>query len=284
METSTVILALSLVIIMFGMGLTLTVNDFKRVFIEPKAILIGLANQLILLPLIGFLLISIFSVRAEIAIGLIILAACPGGPTSNLITHLAKGDTALSVSLTAIASFVTLITIPFIINLGLQTVLGSETEIQLNVVQTIAQVFVIVIIPVSIGMWIRASKEAFAMKMEKPVRIASGIVFVLVLVGVILSEKENIIPYAQQAGLITFTLNILTMGLGMIIATFMKLSPRQAISISIESGIQNGTLAIAIATGLLMNTEYAIAPAIYSLIMFLTGALVIFWGIKESKQ
>lgn len=284
METSTIVLALSLVIIMFGMGLTLTVNDFKRVFIEPKAILIGLANQLILLPLIGFLLISIFSVRAEIAIGLIILAACPGGPTSNLITHLAKGDTALSVSLTAIASFVTLITIPFIINLGLQTVLGRETEIQLNVVQTIAQVFVIVIIPVSIGMWIRASKEAFAMKMEKPVRIASGIVFVLVLAGVILSEKENIIPYAQQAGLITFTLNILTMGLGMIIATFMKLSPRQAISISIESGIQNGTLAIAIATGLLMNTEYAIAPAIYSLIMFLTGSLVIFWGIKESKQ
>ncbi|MFZ9047029.1 MAG: bile acid:sodium symporter family protein, partial [Cyclobacteriaceae bacterium] len=119
---------------------------------------------------------------------------------------------------------------------------------------------------------------------ERPVRIASAIVFVLVLVGVIFSEKENIIPYAEQAGVITFILNVLTMGIGMLIATFMKLSPRQALSISIESGIQNGTLAIAIATGLLMNTEYAIAPAVYSLIMFFTASLVIIWGIKESKQ
>lgn len=284
METSTIILAISLIIIMFGMGLTLTVDDFKRVFIEPKAILLGLLNQLVFLPLIGFLLISIFSVRAEIAIGVIILAACPGGPTSNLITHLAKGDTALSVSLTAISSFITLLTIPFIINLGLKTVLGSGTDVQLDVIQTMIQVFAIVVVPVSIGMLIKAKQGAFALRMEKPVRIASGVVFVLVLAGIIFSERENIIPYAEQAGFITFVLNVLTMGLGMIMATFLKLSPRQAISISIESGIQNGTLAIAIATGLLMNTEYAIAPAIYSLIMFITGAVVIFWGIKESKQ
>ncbi len=284
MAITTIVLAVSLIIIMFGMGLSLTTDDFKRVFVEPKAILIGLLNQLVLLPLIGFLLISIFSVRPEIAIGLIILAACPGGPTSNLITHLAKGDTALSVSLTAISSFVTLLTIPFIINLGLRTVLGSSTEIQLDVAQTIAQVLVVVVIPVILGMLIRAKKEAFAHQMEKPVRTASAVVFVLVLAGVILSEKENLIPYAKEAGFITFILNILTMGIGMMIATFMKLSSRQAISIAIESGIQNGTLAIAIATGLLLNTEYAIAPAIYSLIMFITGGLVIFWGIKESRQ
>ncbi|MEQ9230094.1 MAG: bile acid:sodium symporter, partial [Cyclobacteriaceae bacterium] len=170
MAITTIVLAVSLIIIMFGMGHSLTTDDFKRVFVEPKAILIGLINQLVILPLIGFLLISIFSVRAEIAIGLIILAACPGGPTSNLITHLAKGDTALSVSLTAISSFVTLLTIPFIINLGLRTVLGSSTEIQLDVVQTIAQVLVVVVIPVILGMLIRAKKEAFAHKMEKPVR------------------------------------------------------------------------------------------------------------------
>lgn len=284
MEVSTIVLVVSLIIIMFGMGLSLTTDDFKRVFTEPKAIIIGLLNQLVILPLIGFLLISVFTVRAEIAIGLIILAACPGGPTSNLISHLAKGDTALSVSLTAISSFVTLLTIPFIINLGLRTVLGNTTDIQLNVVQTISQVLIVVVIPVLLGMLIRAKKEDFAHRMEKPVRTASAIVFVLVLAGVVFSEKDNIIPYAEQAGFITFLLNILTMGVGMIIATFMRLSSKQAITISIESGIQNGTLAIAIATGLLMNTEYAIAPAIYSLIMFVTSGLVIFWGIKESRQ
>lgn len=281
MQITTIILALSLVIIMFGMGLSLTIVDFKRVFIEPKAIIIGLISQLIILPAIGFLLISIFDVRPEIAIGLIILAACPGGPTSNLITHLAKGDTALSVSLTAISSFVTLLSIPIIINLGLRTVLGSSTEIQLDVAQTIAQVFIIVIFPISVGMIIKAKKQAFAKRMEKPVRIASTIVFVLVLVGVIVSQKENIIPYAKEAGFISLMLNVLTMSLGILIARLMKLSRKQAISVSIESGIQNGTLAIAIATGLLMNAEYAIAPAIYSLIMFFTGGFVIFWGAKK---
>ena len=284
MQITTIILALSLIIIMFGMGLSLTVDDFKRIVTEPKAIILGLINQLLILPLIGFALITIFTVKAEIAIGLIILAACPGGPTSNLITHLAKGDTALSISLTAISSFVTILTIPFIINLGLKTVYGSGTEIQLNVLQTIIQVFAIVIAPVLLGMLIKAKREQFSIRMEKPVRKASGLVFILVLVGVIMSEKENIIPYIEQAGFITFLLNILTMGFGMIMAIFMKLPLRQALSISVESGIQNGTLAITIATGILMNTEYAIAPAVYSLIMFLTGGLVIIWGIKESKQ
>lgn len=284
MQITTIILALSLIIIMFGMGLSLTTDDFKRVFVEPKAILTGLVNQLIFLPLIGFALISVFSVRPEIAIGLIILAACPGGPTSNLITHLAKGDTALSVSLTAISSFVTLLTIPFVINLGLRTVLGSTTEIQLNVMQTIVQVLVVVVIPVLLGMLVKARRPTFALRMEKPVRTASAIVFVLVLVGVILSEKENIIPYAKEAGFIALMLNVLTIGIAILSARIMKLSLRQALSISIESGIQNGTLAIAIATGLLMNTEYSIAPAIYSLIMFITGGLVIFWGIKKHNH
>ena len=284
MQITTIILALSLIIIMFGMGLSLTVDDFKRIVTEPKAIILGLINQLLILPLIGFALITIFTVKAEIAIGLIILAACPGGPTSNLITHLAKGDTALSISLTAISSFVTILTIPFIINLGLKTVYGSGTEIQLNVLQTIIQVLAIVIAPVLLGMLIKAKREQFSIRMEKPVRKASGLGFILVLVGVIMSEKENIIPYIEQAGFITFLLNILTMGFGMIMAIFMKLPLRQALSISVESGIQNGTLAITIATGILMNTEYAIAPAVYSLIMFLTGGLVIIWGIKESKQ
>ncbi len=282
MAVTTIILAVSLIIIMFGMGLSLTIADFKRVFVEPKAMLIGLVNQLVFLPLIGFMLISLLSLDPAISIGIVILVACPGGPTSNLISHLAKGDTALSISLTAISSFVTILSIPFIINLGLKMVYGSGSVIQLDVLGTMLQVFVVVIIPVSLGMLIKAKKESFALKMEVPVRKASGIIFILVLAGVIIKEKENLASYAEQAGVVALLLNILTMGLGFLIASLMKLNTRQAISISIESGIQNGTLAIAIATGILLNSEYAIAPAIYGLLMFFTSALVIFWGIKQN--
>lgn len=278
---STLFLAASLIVIMFGMGLSLTSTDFRRVFVQPKAILVGLLNQLILLPIIGFGLIYVFPLQPEIAIGVIILAACPGGPTSNLITHLAKGDTALSVSLTAISSFITLLTIPFVINLGLRQVLGQQTAIQLDTIQTIAQVFVIVIIPVTIGMWIRARNAAFADRMDRPVRMASSFVFVLVLAGVIFKEKANIVNYFEQAGIVMLTLNVLTMLLGLLLTHFFKLSFKQGVSISIESGIQNGTLAITIATVLLANSSYAVAPAIYSLIMFITGGIIIFWSHRK---
>jgi BASS family bile acid:Na+ symporter len=278
---STLILASSLIIIMFGMGLSLVADDFKRVFVAPKAILVGLFNQIIALPAVGFFLIYLFPLQPEIAIGVIILAACPGGPTSNLITHLAKGDTALSVSLTAISSFITLVTIPFVINLGLKTILGQGTEIQLNVIETIAQVFVIVIVPVTLGMWIRAKKSSFAIRMERPVRIASAVVFVLVLAGVILKERANLVSYFEQAGYVSLALNLITMLLGLLLAYLLRLPFKQGVSISIESGIQNGTLAITIATVLLGSTTYAIAPAIYSLIMFLTGTLIIFWSIRK---
>ena len=281
---STIFLALSLIIIMFGMGLSLTVDNFKNIFVNPKAIIAGLISQLLILPAIAFSLVLSFNLQPEIAVGVIILAACPGGPTSNLITHLAKGDTALSVSLTAVSSLLTLITIPFIINLGLQIILGKNTEIHLDILQTIAQIFVIVIIPVLLGMIIKAKKGGFALKMEKPVRIASAIVFVLVLAGVILGQKENIIPYFKQAGLVMITLNVLTMLLGLAIARFLRLSFKQAVSISIETGIQNGTLAITIATVLLSNPTYSIAPAIYSLIMFITGSMVILWSLNRLKR
>lgn len=283
-NTSNLILAISLFIIMYGMGLSLTLNDFRQIFIKPKAILTGLLNQLILLPLLAFAIISILPIQPEIAIGVIILAACPGGPTSNLISHLAKGDLALSVSLTAISSFVTLFSIPFIINLGLKVVLGQNTDIQLDVATTILQVFAIVIVPLVLGMITRKSSNTFADKMEKPVRLASAFVFVLVLVGIIAKEWSNIADYFAQAGLATLLLNLGTMGLGLLSARLLKLPIKQGISISIETGIQNGTLAISIATILLLNSSYAIAAAAYSLIMFATSIVVIFVGNKIGKK
>lgn len=279
--TPAIVLGASLIIIMFGMGLSLTINDFKRVVQYPKAVLIGLINQLVLLPAIGFLLVTTFSMSEEVGIGLILLAACPGGPTSNLIAHLAKGDTALSVSLTAISSVITVITIPIIVNMGFVMLQGKGTAFQLDVAQTIGQVFIIVLIPVSVGMTIRHFKKAFAEKMDRPVRITSGIVFVLVIVGVVISEKENIVPYFQQAGWLALALNIATMAVGYFSARLFKLNIAQRISISIESGIQNGTLAISIATVLLKNTSYAIVPAVYGLLMFATASVVIYWGNKK---
>lgn len=283
-KSATIILASSLIIIMLGMGLSLTKDDFLRIFKNLKAISIGLLNQLIILPLIAYLLIILLNVNTDIAIGIMILAACPGGATSNLITHLAKGDTALSVSLTAVNSLITIITIPLVVNFALFTFLDDDKMIKLDVIQTIIQIFAIVIIPVIIGMTIRHYKPNFAKKMDRPVRIVSALVLLLVIVGIILKEKAHIIDYFQQAGIIALLLNLATMIIGYLTSKFASLSKKQSISISIESGIQNGTMAIAIATVLLSSTTYAIAPAVYSIIMFFTGGLIIAYGIKSAKK
>ncbi len=282
-KVSTIILAASLIIIMLGMGLSLVIDDFKRILVYPKAILVGLTNQLIILPLIGFSIALIFPLKPEIAIGIMILAACPGGPTSNLITHLAKGDLALSVSLTALSSFITILTIPFIVNFALIQFLDEEQMVRLDIVETIIQIFIIIVIPVSIGMLIRKYKEGFALKMAKPVRKASGIIIALIIIGIVIKEKENLIPYFRQAGLVALILNVATMLVGYFSARLFKIIDKRAVSISIESGIQNGTLAITIAVVLLGNSEFAITPAIYSLLMFFTGGIAIYFGIKRSK-
>ena len=280
MDIGTIILAISLIIIMFGMGLSLVKNDFIRLLQHPKAIIVGLVNQIILLPVIAYVLISIFDVGTDIAIGVMILAACPGGPTSNLITYLAKGDTGLSISLTTVNSLITIFTIPFVVDFALTQFLDADEMVRINKLQMVIQIFAIVIIPVSLGMALKRAKPIFADKMNNPVKIASAAVLFLVIIGLVLKKKEDLIPYLQQAGLTTLALNITTMLIGLATAKIAKLNLAQSITISIESGIQNGTMAIAIASGILMNDNYAIAPAIYSLIMFFTGGVIIAFGIK----
>lgn len=282
-EVSTIILASSLTIIMLGMGLSLVINDFKRILIYPKAIFVGLTNQLIILPLIGFAIVSIFPLQPEIAIGIMILAACPGGPTSNLISNLARGDVALSVTLTAFSSLITILTIPFIVNFALIHFLDKGQMIKLDVIDTIIKIMVITIIPVSIGMLIRRYKESFALRMAKPVKIASGILIALVIIGLVIKEREDFVSYFEQAGIVAAILNIATMTVGYFSAKLFKIKDKRAVSISIESGIQNGTLAITIAVVLLGSTEFGITPAVYSLIMFFTGGAAVYFGIKRSK-
>jgi BASS family bile acid:Na+ symporter len=272
-----VILPVSLAIIMLGMGLTLVLENFKKIVQSPKAAFIGLTNQLLLLPLVGFTLAILFDLPPDMAVGLMIIAACPGGPTSNLISHVAKGDIALSISLTAVTSMLTVFTIPVILSFALSYFSGdSATQIQLPIGNTIIQIMGITIVPVSIGMLINSYFPKFAKRMESPMRIASTVIFVAVLLGIILANKQHIVTYLKSVGLVTLVLNISTMALGYYSSKIFKLNLKQSISITIESGIQNGTLAIVIATSILQQSSMSIPAAVYSLLMFLTSG-VLMW-------
>ena len=275
-STLGIILAVSLMIIMFGMGLSLTLNDFKRVLIYPKAVFIGLFSQIIILPLIGYLIAVGLDLSPTIAVGIMLLAASPGGATSNILTHLAKGDLALSVSLTAIASLLSIITIPIIVQFALTHFADQTQTVSVDAATMIKQLFIIVIIPVIIGMFIKAKFQNFAAKMEKPVNIASALIFILVIIGVVFSIRDVFMDYLSEAGIPSIILNVSTMVIGFLLAVMFKLTKPQAISISIGTGIQNGTLAITLATIALNNAEYSIVPAIYGLLMFVSGAVIIF--------
>ncbi|WP_430409114.1 bile acid:sodium symporter family protein [Kordia sp.] len=279
-----VLLPLSLGIIMLGMGMTLIPKDFTRITKYPKAAFIGIVNQLIFLPIIGFSLAIAFDLDATMAIGLMILAAAPGGPTSNLITQICKGNIALSVTLTAIVSFATILTIPAILSFALDY-FGSTSDvvIALPVVDIILQILVIIIIPISIGMVIRRFKPAFATRMEKPMRTASTVIFVLIFVAIVAAKWQFLGDAMKQVGLVTLLLNIATMALGYVTARLFKLNLKDSISITVESGIQNGTLAIVIATTILNNLDMAIPIVAYSIWMFVTGSILM-WYFGKRKD
>ena len=272
---------------MLGMGLSLVPNDFKRVVLYPKAASIGILNQLLILPLTGFFLLWVFGLsRPELAVGIMILAACPGGPTSNLISHIAGGDTALSITLTAISSLIAVITIPLIVNLSLAFFMQQGEFIPLPVFDTIIKLTLITLIPVSAGMTIRARAEKFAGKMNKPVKIISGILLFLIILAAIMNNRDIFVSSFASVGPVALSLNVVMLSVGFLSARLLKLRTAQGITISVESGIQNGTLGITIASTLLYNDVMAISPAIYSLIMFMTAGFIIAWanlGMKKIK-
>jgi len=276
-----VFLPLALAFIMLGMGLTLSLKDFKNIFVSPKAIGLGLFCQLIMLPVLGFLLILAFGLEGSMAVGVMIIASCPGGPTSNMITHLCKGDTALSISLTALSSVITIVTIPLFINYSI-LYFGEEGSVALPVIQTIVQITGVTLIPVAIGMFLKHLFPAMSLKADKTVRIASIVFFVVIVGGALFKEKDNILGFFAEAGPVTVILNVLTFGFAFLLAKLFALPYRQQVSISIESGIQNGTLGIMIAATLLQNSAMVIPVVIYSLIMFIVSILVVvFLGNKE---
>jgi len=284
MIISQIFLPISLAIIMFGMGLTLVLDDFGRLFTYPKTVLVGLWNQLVFLPLIGFLIIILFDLSSSMAIGVMILSVCPGGPTSNLITQVARGNIGLSVTLTALASLITVFTIPIILSKAITYFTGDTgVIIELPVLQTMLQILVITVIPVSIGMVIRKRNEGFAVRMEKPMRTASTVLFVIIFLLVMIANKEDLIQAMKEVGLATLLLNLSTMGLGYITAKFFSITGKSLISIIIESGIQNGTLAFVIATTILNNIEMGLATGAYSIWMFITGGILM-WRIGNKRK
>ena len=279
-----VFLPFALFIIMLGMGLGLTVKDFTRIFVEPKAVIIGLIAQLIIVPVVGFLLAIFFPLSPELAVGVVILAACPGGPTSNLVTYLVKGNVALSITLTAISSLVTVFTIPLVVNLAMQQFMTESVALQLPFLKTVIQIAVITLIPVSLGMLTHHYAPTLAATIEKKVKWLSLFFLGLIIVGLLLKERENVSSFFLQVGGVTLTLNVLTMVLGYGLSVLTGLNRECAKAITVEVGIQNGTLAILIASTptFLNNPNMAIPAAVYALLMFVTSG--IFVGLIQQRK
>ena len=277
---SAVVLPLSLSIIMLGMGLSLVPEDFKRVRKYPKAVVIGLICQLIVLPIIGFIIATVVPMQPTIAMGLMVIALCPGGVSSNIITFLAKGDVALSVTLTAFTSVITVFTIPLFGNLAYQHFVGENASIALPIGKTIVQIFLITIVPISLGIVIRQLFPKTAISLGKATsRLATGLLATIVIVLTI-RNWENLPNFIVQAGVGVALLNTISMLLGFSLSKLLKLNSPQQVCITIEVGLQNAALAITITAGILNNPEMAIPGAIYALFMNFTGFMSIYFGRK----
>ncbi|TRO22751.1 bile acid:sodium symporter family protein [Ectopseudomonas mendocina] len=274
----TFFLPAALGIIMLGLGLSLSLADFARVANFPKPVLIGLACQLLLLPLACFFLAKAFGLAPALAVGLMLLAASPGGTTANLYSHLAHGDVALNITLTAVNSVIAILTMPLIVNLSLAYFMSADQAIPLQFAKVV-QVFVIVLGPVAIGMWLRSRFPGFAARMQKPVKIISALFLLLIILLAVAKDWRTFVDYAPAVGGAALAFNLLSMAVGYCVPRLLKLNLRQAIAIAMEIGIHNGTLAIALALSpaLLNNPTMAIPAAIYSLIMFVTAALFGLW-------
>ena len=274
-SVTNVVLPLALAFIMFALGLGLTADDFARVVKNPRDFIVGAASQLILLPVVAFLLVSLWSLPPELALGVMIIAAAPGGVTSNILTAFARGDVALSISLTAVISLVCVVTIPFIVVFAHGQFVGGDALGEVSVGKTAVSVFAIVTVPVLLGLLVRRFATGFALRFERIAGRISTVLFAIVLAGAIYQEKNNIVTYFAQAGLVTLVLNLVMMVLAYMIARKFASGAQQRIAISIECGLQNGTLAIAVATLLFGGGLVAVPAATYSLIMFATALIYI---------
>lgn len=272
---TTVMLPAALVLIMFGLGLSLAPRDFARIATRPKAVIIALVAQVLVLPAVCFGLVVLFGLEPLLAAGMMLLAASPGGTTANLYSHLFGGDVALNVSLTAVNSVLAAFTLPVVVNLSLDHFVGSGPDIGLQA-DKVVQVFAIVLVPVAVGMIVRRFSVTFADRMDKPVRILSAIVLAAVIIGAIVQERERLGGYIASVGLVTLLFSVISLTIGYWLPRLFNVERRQAIASGMEIGIHNSTLAITIALSpsLLANSTMAVPPAVYGVLMF--GTTLVF--------
>jgi len=282
MEVVTKIAPIALALIMLALGLGLTGQDFLRVIKQPKDFILGLICQLILLPIIAFILIKIFNTPLELALGVMIIAAAPGGVTSNVLTKFANGDVALSVSLTAIISLISIISVPFIVFMSADLLEISNISKEISMIGISMKMFLVVTLPVLLGMVIRKFATNFITSKTQMIQRISIILFIIVFVAIWVEEWENIISYIAQAGMITLVLNIVMMIVGYYVAKFLASGISQRKCISLECGLQNGTLAVFVASQLFSDITFLIPTAAYALIMFLTSLIFVLFVRKIS--
>lgn len=266
-----VLLPVALGVIMLGLGLSLTLADFRRVVVYPRAVVVGLVCQTVLLPLVCLGLAHAFALPPSLAVGLMLLAAAPGGAVANLFSHLAHGDVALNVTLTAINSLLSLVTLPLVVGLSVAHFVGVEHAVPAQPSKVIT-VFSLVVVPILVGMWVRARRPDVAGRLARPVRILSAAFLLAVVAFAAIKERHGLPAAFAKVGLPALTFNLASLGLGYLVPRLLRLDRRQATAIGMEIGIHNGTLAIAVANNVLGDSTMALPAAIYSLIAFFTAA------------
>jgi|TARA_B100000214_G_scaffold37186_1_gene23386 BASS family bile acid:Na+ symporter len=277
MEIVTKIAPIALALIMLGLGLGLTTQDFIRVLKNPKDFLVGFISQLVILPIVAFILIKILNTSVEIALGVMIIAAAPGGITTNVLTKFAKGDVALSVSLTAVISVISIITVPLIVFTSADLLGIDLTSQNISLTGTAIKMSGVVAVPVILGMIIRKFAENFISSKISIIDKITGILFVIVFVAIWIEEKDNIVEYLSQAGLVVLILNVVMMFIAYNLAKAFATGLEQRKCIAIECGLQNGTLAVFVATQISNEIVYLIPTAAYALIMYITGFIFIYF-------
>ena len=274
-------LPLALAVIMFGLGLALTVADFRRVATEPRAVAAALAAQLLLLPALCFGLVLALGLDPVLAVGMMLLAASPGGTTANLFSHLFRGDIALNITLTAVNSVIAVVTLPVVVDLAIRWFrpdVGGAVGLQFD---KTAQVFAVVLVPVVLGMLVRRWRPRFADAAERPVRILSAVVLVAVIVGAVLGERERIGTYLADIGIATALFCVASLTIGYLVPRLVRVDHARSVASAFEVGVHNSTLAIAVAVGVLGSTALAVPAAVYGVIMFPLAALA---GVVLSRR
>lgn len=270
------LMPLALGVVMLGLGLGLTLADFRRVFAMPRAVLVGLGVQMILLPAVALGIAHGFGLAPELAVGLLLLAASPGGATANIYSHLARGDVALNITLTATNSVLCLLTLPLIVNFALFHFMGADQYVP-PPVRKVVEVALIIVAPVALGMLLRALAPRVSERLAGPVKVFSVAVLMLVIGAALAAEWNRLPAYFAAVGLACLVFNLASMGAGYLVPRALRLDRRQAIAIAMEIGIHNGTLAIFVALNVLGNAAMSVPAAIYSIIMFVTAALFGWW-------